>query len=651
MRRTEKASDNDVAQEFPSPQGTVFVVDDDQAMRESLEFLLPSIGLEVEAFESAEDFLKAYDPSRPGCLLTDVRMPGMGGLDLHEELVRRGSEISVVVMTAFADVSTAVRSMKSGAVDFIEKPFDDQELFACLRRALEKDRERRARTPPPSVTAHKQASDGTAYPPQQVAHYRILKQLGKGGMSEVFLAEDTELNRRVALKFLRLDGTSGIGDRTRFRREAQAIAALSHPNIVTIYQILEQGASLCIAMEYVEGRTLRELIDGRELGVNEAIEIAVALCAGLREAHQLGIVHRDVKPENVIVDGRGRARLLDFGIARHERSPRLTGAGHMIGTPAYMAPEQALGEEAELRSDLFALGVVLYEMLTGEPPFPGSTPILILKATLTDPPRPFPQERHDIPPQLRDLVLRALEKEPAHRFPDADSMRTALLVVRQFDTPATASTPRPSITTIAADFRTVWAGRRRGILVPMIVALVISLMAAGGLLWWSEKPSSEPPPITSTTDNTSVAVLPFTVRGVDDLAYLDHGLVELLSLKLDGGGNLRSVDPRAVLSYTRQRPSDAFSPAIGREIAHRFEARYFTFGSLVRAGSEVHLEVALYDVLDDTGRPRLRATAQGEPDQILSLLDEVAAQILEEANDGLGLRGEKNSRENDKGRD
>ena len=605
----------EVDSEGKVPEQTIFVVDDDNAMRESLEFLLQSVSFKVRSFENAEAFLAHYEASQPGCLLTDVRMPGMGGLALHEELRRRGFQIPVIVMTAYADVPMAVRAMQGGALDFIEKPFNDENLLDRLRRALDLDRAQRAGAF--EETRVVKTPESISYPPERVGQYRIDRPLGVGGMSEVFLAEDMELNRWVALKFLKFEGEGTERHQARFRQEARAIAALSHPNIVTIFQILEFGNHLCIAMEYVEGKTLRRLIRENSLTPREVVGLAIQICEGLAEAHRMGIVHRDVKPENVIVDSRGRARLLDFGIAKQESSPRITGEGNMIGTPAYMAPEQVLGEDAGPHSDLFGLGVVLYESLVGELPFQGSNPLKVLQAIAADPPKPMP-ESLEIPEGLRKIVSRALVKEPSGRYPDAKSLKLDLETLVWTPKQDTETQIGPQV----EGFRGSQSSRKLGW--SLLVLLFLALVVAAGALRSDRDPTPEAPRVR--VEDTAIAVLPFVVRGADDLAYLDQGLVELLSLKLDGAGNLRSVDPRALLNDFDRRKEQAL-PTSGPEIAQAFEARYFTQGSLVGAGREIFLDVALYD-RDQPDQPLARASAQGAPDEVLDLLDRLAAQLL-----------------------
>lgn len=640
----------------PTPQ-TVFVVDDDQAMRESLEFLLGTVGLEVRSFASAADFLASYDPAQPGCLLTDVRMPGIGGFALHEELDRRGIGLPVIMMTAYADVPMAVRAMQAGAIDFIEKPFNDQDLLDRLQTALRQDRDQRARgrsvgakhMSPSTPQTPETRADWAATPfqrPQRLLQYNLLGKLGAGGMGEVFLAEDSELHRQVAIKFLHLHNED-TSNRLRFRREAQAAAGLNHPNIVTIHQILEEGEYLCIVMEYIEGQSLRSLINGRSIGVDQALDIALQMCNALAAAHAQGIVHRDVKPENVLLASRGPVKLLDFGLAVHDQSPRITEGGRMLGTPAYMSPEQALGEDATPHSDQFALGIILYELLVGDHPFPAKNSLQTLKSIMGDPPQPFPKGEDAPPEALGAVVLRTLDKDPNARFPDIEALAHELARLRATTTPtttewsqghgalgpATLTPTTPVDVQAAAEYLdpTEALAPKAHHARPMVILMAVLSLGLAGLLGWFLAEGTRTPLGDSNLQGRpglatppSIAVLPFTIRGADELEYLDQGLVELLSLELDGAGALSSVDPRALLTLYNQSSGEKPS---GEEVAQHFEARYFTQGSLVNAGTELLLAVTLYDV----ERPKhsvARATARGSADDIFRMLDTVATQLL-----------------------
>src|SRR5436190_8590220 len=245
-------------------------------------------------------------------------------------------------------------------------------------------------------------------------------------MADVYLAEDQELGRRVAIKIL--NGRHANDDQfiERFRREAKNAAALNHPNIVSIYDRGNAEDTYYIAMEFLDGRTLKELIVGRGAApINVAIEYARQILSALRFAHRHGIVHRDIKPHNVLVDGEGRVKVTDFGIARAGTS-QMTETGSIVGTAQYLSPEQARGGEVDPRSDLYSLGIVLYELLTGKTPFEGETPVEIAMKHLSNAPKPPSTLRPDIPRELDMVVLRALAKSPDDRYQSADEMEADL---------------------------------------------------------------------------------------------------------------------------------------------------------------------------------------------------------------------------------
>ena len=252
--------------------------------------------------------------------------------------------------------------------------------------------------------------------------YRIVRKIGAGGMANVYLAEDQELGRRVAIKILNDRHANDEQFVERFRREAKNAAALSHPNIVSIYDRGEAEGTYYIAMEYLEGRSLKELIVGRgPAPVNVAIEYARQILSALRFAHRHGIVHRDIKPHNVLVDGEGRVKVTDFGIARAGTS-QMTEAGSIVGTAQYLSPEQARGANVDQRSDLYSLGVVLYELLTGEAPFEGDTPVEVAMKHLSTIPDAPSTHRPDLPRELDLVVTRALAKDPEDRYQSAEEM-------------------------------------------------------------------------------------------------------------------------------------------------------------------------------------------------------------------------------------
>jgi len=264
-----------------------------------------------------------------------------------------------------------------------------------------------------------------------VSHYRIIEKIGAGGMGEVYLAEDTELNRKVALKFLPSHLCQDADCRARFKREAQAAAKLSHPNIVTIYEVGEYNGRPFFAMEHLEGQTLRELIRQRDIPLSQAVDIAIQLCEGLQEAHERGIVHRDIKPANIIIDKKERCKVLDFGLAAVKGEGRITRTGSTLGTVHYMSPEQSRGEQVDHRTDLFSLGVVLYEMVAGQVPFRGDSDPAILHAIAYDDPEPLARYRREVSEDLQRVIDKALTKDKSERYQHADEVLADLRRLRK----------------------------------------------------------------------------------------------------------------------------------------------------------------------------------------------------------------------------
>ena len=307
---------------------------------------------------------------------------------------------------------------------------------------------------------------------RQVSHYRILKRLGAGGMGVVYQAEDSRLKRTVALKFLPPELTRDQSARERFIQEAQAASALDHPNICAIYDVDSVDEQLFIAMAYYEGETLRDRIARGPLAVAEAIDFAQQIARGLDHAHQAGIVHRDIKPANVIVTRGGMVKIVDFGIAKILDRTGPTQTGTTLGTVAYMAPEQVHGYTVDHRADLWALGVVLYEMLTGRQPFGGDRDLAILHNILHETPPAARSLRPDLPPAIEPVLAKALAKDRERRYQSAHEMVDAL------------ATFVPMTGTMTAPIAPAPSGSRRLVAVAAIVAL---LTAAGTAAWFMRR--------------------------------------------------------------------------------------------------------------------------------------------------------------------
>jgi serine/threonine-protein kinase len=362
--------------------------------------------------------------------------------------------------------------------------------------------------------------------------YELGPPLGTGGMGEVFEAHDRKLGRRVAVKLL-LPTVADPNARARFVREVQVAAALTHPNLVTVYDVGTEGTRPYFVMEVVDGRTLAAALRDGPLPVDEATRIAGGMLAGLGAAHARGLVHRDVKPGNVLLGTDGAVKLTDFGIAKaaHDATTALTATGQMVGTPSYLSPEQVGGEAVGPATDVYAAGVVLYEMLAGTPPFRGDSAVATALQHRQAPVPPLTERRPDVPPRVAQVVGRALEKDPAARFADADTMRGALAASTRTASVATAADTTIAHQTSVLPAATSPSGRggngpRKRRWVPAaVVGAVIGLALVGGALVLTDgddsgggDPAAAVEPSTSTSTSTSTTTT--TVPTSQDLSQL-----------------------------------------------------------------------------------------------------------------------------------
>jgi beta-lactam-binding protein with PASTA domain/predicted Ser/Thr protein kinase len=332
--------------------------------------------------------------------------------------------------------------------------------------------------------------------------YRIIRRLGSGGMADVYCAEDTQLGRDVALKLLYRRFAEDTEFVERFRREASSAAGLQHPNVVQVFDRGQWDGTYYIAMEFLHGRNLKQVV--RDHGALEpalAVELVIQILKAARFAHRRGIVHRDIKPHNVIVDDEGRAKVTDFGIARAGASD-MTETGSIMGTAQYLSPEQAQGLPVDARSDLYAIGIVLYELLTGAPPFDAESPVTIALKQVSETPVPPMQRNPAVPPPLDAVVMRALRKEPSERFQDADAFVAALesaMAGGYFETVAVAEEP---VEALEEEDRRNW---RRIALIALIVLALLALAIGAWLLLTPDK--TRVPDVVGKRSGTAAQIL------------------------------------------------------------------------------------------------------------------------------------------------
>ncbi len=455
---------------------------------------------------------------------------------------------------------------------------------------------------------------------QTISHYKILEKLGEGGMGVVYKAHDTTLDRTVALKFLPHYLTSDPTEKERFYHEARAASAITHPNITVIHEIGEStDGQVFIAMEYVEGKTLKLIVTEESPSIKKVLDIAVQVCDGLSAAHEKGIVHRDIKSDNIMLTPKGQAKIMDFGLAKMKGAAKLTKTGSTVGTAAYMSPEQAEGEEVDHRSDIFSFGVVLYELLTSKLPFRGEYHAALMYSIVNEEPPPIARFNEKAGDDLQRIVSKALAKDREERYQHADDMladlrreRKALEYVR------TGSLGAPAAQPPATPGEPAVAKPKRNLLRYLIpAALIVTAVVLIAIL----NPFNFEIGLKKTlaADRKSVAVLPFTnMSGNKEDEFFSDGITDDIIAQLSNIGALKVISRTSVMQYKNTGKNL-------RDIARELNVSTVLEGSVRRADNHVRIVAQLIDAAND--EHLWAQTYDKELTEIFAIQSDVAQQI------------------------
>jgi serine/threonine protein kinase/predicted Zn-dependent protease len=459
--------------------------------------------------------------------------------------------------------------------------------------------------------------------------YQIIEELGKGGMGKVYKVFDKEIQAKMALKLIKPEVSADRSTIERFRNELKIARDISHKNICRMYDLGKEAGNYFITMEYVSGEDLKSFIRrAKQLVVGTAIFIAKQVCDGLAEAHRLGVVHRDLKPGNIMIDREGNAKIMDFGIARSISVKGITGAGVMIGTPEYMSPEQVEGKEVDQRSDIYSLGIIIYEMVTGRVPFEGDTPFTIGVKHKSEIPRDPRELNAQIPQDLSCLILKCLEKDKEKRYQSADELRADLEKIEK-GVPTTER-PVPKRKTATAKPITLTISRKK-FFVPLSILVAIVIIGIG---LWRFLPKHHVAPLPPS-GKPSLAILYFeNISGDKSLDPWKTALTELLITKLSQSKYINVLSSDRIFSLLKRlnlQEARKYSTEDLVKVADEGGATYTLSGSLMRAGKNIIMTLALQKPRTGEIISPLNIECSGE-EEIFPKIDELARTIKSDLN-------------------
>jgi len=444
--------------------------------------------------------------------------------------------------------------------------------------------------------------------------YQIIEELGKGGMGKVYKALDKEIDGKVALKLIKPEVAADKNTIKRFRNELKMARDIAHKNVCRMYDLNKEEGSYYITMEYVSGEDLKSFIRrSGQLAVGTTVRIAKEVCEGLSEAHKLGVVHRDLKPSNIMIDKEGNARIMDFGIARSIAGKGITGAGVMIGTPEYMSPEQAELKEVDQRSDIYSLGVILYEMVTGRVPFEGETPLGIAMKHKSEMPKDPKEINAQVPEDLSRVILRCMEKDKGKRYQSAGEVSSELEKIEK-GIPTTERVV-PKRKPITSKEITVTFGLKKLFIPAMIVVGIV----IAGVIIWQLLPRKEVVPV-ATPDKPSLAVLPFVdLSPKKEHEFLCDGIAETLINALSGIKDL-NVPARTSAFYFKDKDTDI------REIGQKLNVEAVLEGSVQVVGDRLRMTARLSNV--DDGYQLWSESYERQLEDVFDVQDDIAQKIV-----------------------